>query len=502
MELTDYERRRLENIKRNREMVAALNIHSTSTQLSSLTKRPRSQNKVKKENESPTVRRESMRKLGLPPDDSTAAGLKTRKDYRLKPRKVPLRFAEEPIAMSEAYRGEFADCKLINVINSISEKTGSVQINGSSHDWPNNGVNNEDLGGQVGSVQSNGASHDCPNNGVNNEDLGGQVAERWAMGSVDLGKLKLEPQNIERVVYGKIMSLKFFPTAERTLVVTGNTSGSVSFWDVSAEREDGPGIYRFHPHTSAVSGMVIEPFSLGKMLTSSYDGFIRLMDVERTMFDVVCSTNRPIYCISGQPNQLNSLYFGGDRGECSMCDLREPKGVTSWNLHGARINTIDFNTVNSNLMATSSPDGTACIWDVRKINANKPVSIKFVRHEKAVHSAFFSPTGTYIATTSDNRIKVGVSDGPNFQDFLAIQHSNKVSQGMAFRGTWGWDDSYLYIGNMEGGLDVISMFEGKTVATFKNRYVSAMPWRFAAHPCHVGMLAGATGGGEVYIWTS
>ncbi|GAA0165158.1 hypothetical protein LIER_43703 [Lithospermum erythrorhizon] len=108
---------------------------------------------------------------------------------------------------------------------------------------------------------------------------------------------------------------------------------------------------------------------------------------------------------------------------------------------------------------------------------------------------------TYLCC-SDNRIKVGVSDGPNFQDFLAIQHSNKVSQGMAFRGTWGWDDSYLYIGNMEGGLDVISMFEGKTVATFKNRYVSAMPWRFAAHPCHVGMLAGATGGGEVYIWTS
>jgi len=31
--------------------------------------------------------------------------------------------------------------------------------------------------------------------------------------------------------------------------------------------------------------------------------------------------------------------------------------------------------------------------------------------------------------------------------------------------------------------------------------MSAIPCRFDAHPYNVGMLAGATSGGKVYIWT-
>jgi hypothetical protein len=31
--------------------------------------------------------------------------------------------------------------------------------------------------------------------------------------------------------------------------------------------------------------------------------------------------------------------------------------------------------------------------------------------------------------------------------------------------------------------------------------MSAIPCRFDAHPYNVGMLAGATSGGQVYMWT-
>ena len=70
------------------------------------------------------------------------------------------------------------------------------------------------------------------------------------------------------------------------------------------------------------------------------------------------------------------------------------------------------------------------------------------------------------------------------------------------RAIWGWDDSYLFIGNMKRGVDIISTACRKTVMTLQSAHMSAIPCRFSAHPYKVGMLAGATGGGQIYMWKS
>jgi hypothetical protein len=69
------------------------------------------------------------------------------------------------------------------------------------------------------------------------------------------------------------------------------------------------------------------------------------------------------------------------------------------------------------------------------------------------------------------------------------------------RAIWGWDDSYLFIGNMKRGVDVISPAQRRTIFTLQSPDMSAIPCRFDAHPYNVGMLAGATSGGQVYMWT-
>ena len=67
---------------------------------------------------------------------------------------------------------------------------------------------------------------------------------------------------------------------------------------------------------------------------------------------------------------------------------------------------------------------------------------------------------------------------------------------------WGWDDTYLYVGNMKRRVDAVSVSQRKTVYALESPLMSAIPCRYDAHPCVVGMLAGATGGGQVYVWTS
>ena len=124
------------------------------------------------------------------------------------------------------------------------------------------------------------------------------------------------------------------------------------------------------------------------------------MDAEKEVFDQIYSSESAIFSLSQRPDGVSFLYFGEGNGGLNLWDMRAKKNPSSsWTLHEYRINTIDFNINNPNIMATSSSDGTACIWDLRKIDSDKPETLKMVRHERAVHSAYFSPSGSSLATT-------------------------------------------------------------------------------------------------------
>ncbi|KAL3824590.1 hypothetical protein ACJIZ3_020619 [Penstemon smallii] len=490
--MTEYERRRLENIKRNEQMLAALNIQSRLNDLTTA-KRQRDQSKsykrspIKKpKTEGPVVLRRSLRTRGVPPDAATASGLSDDIDDKKQMEKTsPLKsFSAErksprkqgPLQMKDAYSNDDeSDRKLIETIsqcfeNSLMSERDTVDLGSSKFLEKKEGYGAFEPGKRV-------------------------------LGSVDVEALQLKRDNVARLVSGRITSLRFFPTLGMSMVVVGNKFGNVGFWNVNAEKEDGDGIYLYHPHPGPISGIVIDPFSISKVYSSCYDGFIRLMDVEKEVFDMVHYSEDSIYSISLSPNDTKSLYFSEGMGVVSMWDMRAGKSSFSCDLHEKRVNTLDFNSGNGNLMATSSTDGTACIWDLRHLSAGKPKSLKTVDHKRSVHSAYFSPTGKFLATTSIAD-KVGLSSGSNYEDTSMIYHYNQTGRWISpFRGIWGWDDSSIFIGNMKRGVDVISVEEKKTVATLESDYMSAIPCRFDAHPYNVGMLAGATSGGQVYIWT-
>lgn len=476
--LTEYERKRLENIKRNEQKLASFNIKSTVSELSSISKRQRQQIKSykvspekKQKTAEPVVLRRSSRIRGVQPEASTIGGLpddfhetphKMRSKTGLEPGPERLCREPEPFSMSDAHLGDGSSKELIDLIRSFPRKTEG-------------GVENKESG-------DSGTS--------------------WACGTVNLGGWDLKPENVARVVPGKILNVKFFPTTEKTLVVAGNKFGDLGVWNVGAEEGEGDGIYMFHPHSAPISGIAIEPFSMSKMFTSCYDGFIRMMDTEKEIFDFVYMGDDAIYSLSLKPQDSNSLYFTEGRGQFNMWDLRAGKSSATWNLQETRISTIDFNLENTNLMATSCSNGTACIWDLRSLRLDKSEPLKAIRHNKGVQSAYFSPSGRSLVTTSLDST-VGVSSGANYEDVSMISHNNFTGRWIpTFRGVWGWDDSYVYIGNMKRGVDIISTAEKRVIATLESKNMTAIPCRFDAHRYNIGMLAGGTAGGQVYVWTS
>jgi WD40 repeat protein len=123
------------------------------------------------------------------------------------------------------------------------------------------------------------------------------------------------------------------------------------------------------------------------------------MDVEKEVFDLVYSSDETIYSLSQQSNDPKCLYFAEGCGGMSIWDERTGNISAQWSPHDDRINSIDFNSENANIITTSSTDGTASIWDLRSIDADKFKSLKTVGHKRAVHSAYFSPSGRSLVTT-------------------------------------------------------------------------------------------------------
>ncbi|KAK3435696.1 hypothetical protein EUGRSUZ_C00403 [Eucalyptus grandis] len=409
-------------------------------------------------------------------DDAAAPGaLESKPEFS--PRKLG------PFSMGDAYDGSSSGDAFVRAVRRVSKKPEMAGSAGEERGGVE-GCEDEILRDSVA--------------GVNERSMGcGDIKTEDS--SEFVSSLTLEEENVARVVPGRTMVVKFFPTTEMRMVAVGNKYGNVGFWNMNPKEEEGDGIYLYRPHSGPIGGISIQPHNIGKILTCCYNGFVRMMDVEKEIFDLVHASDDAIFSLSQRPNDGSCLYFGEGRGGLNIWDLRVGKSTAFWALHEDRINTIDFKSQDCFVFATSSSEGTARIWDLRRMGSK---SLKVIEHERAVHSAYFSPSGSCLATTSfDNTICI--ASGDNFEKTSHISHNNQTSRWISsFRAIWGWDDSYIFIGNTKRAVDVVSATQRKTVMSLQSPYMSAIPCRFDAHPLEVGVLAGATGGGQVYTWTS
>ncbi|KAK4257514.1 hypothetical protein QN277_007091 [Acacia crassicarpa] len=491
--LTEYERKRLENIRRNDEMLAALKIHSKASEVSAAAKRSRVASKsytVKSEKkpktETPLVIRRSLRTRGVPPDSE---GLK---DIALESVNVTEKSPAKvlgPLSMRDAYEGD----------DEFDRSFGEAIVGLAKKEAHSRSLNGE----EIGSGADGDASNDLKGRNVGTSCVVERRKEEYKVwGSLKLESLTLNSENRARLVPTRITAVQFFPSSNVKMIVAGDKFGNLGFWNCDSSNNEGNEVHLYHPHPAAISGILVQRHCLSKIYTSCYDGLVRLMDAEKEVFDLVFNSDESLYSLSQPNNDANCLYFGEGPGGLTIWDSRTGKCSSQWVLHDSRINTIDFDPENLHIMATSSSDGTACTWDLRYTKKSKPSALRTFTHQRAVHSAYFSPSGRSLATTSlDDTI--GIYDGANFENASTVFHFNQTGRWLStFRGIWGWDDSYIFVGNMKRGVDVISPVHKKIVTTLQSPHMSAIPCRFDAHPFEIGTLAGGTSGGQVYMWKS
>ncbi|CAI5990419.1 unnamed protein product [Closterium sp. NIES-64] len=245
--------------------------------------------------------------------------------------------------------------------------------------------------------------------------------------AVEAGRLQLAEGDVCKLTKERIHNVIMLPFRDRLVVVAGDKAGQVGVWDLgdmdangcagagttgsgSADgssgaraSEDATGMFTFWPHRNPVSGLAHCPLSLSNVYTASYDGTIRFA------FD-------PRACHGGP--------------------------VGSWEIHEKKVGTISFCPGQEEIIATASTDRTVCLWDVRKMlgggeggggkrrkteegqggsagtalfhaahSAASVTPLMKLPHARATNSAYFSPDGAFLVSTSyDDTIRLWKRD--------------------------------------------------------------------------------------------
>ncbi|KAL6748385.1 WD40-repeat-containing domain protein [Haematococcus lacustris] len=299
--------------------------------------------------------------------------------------------------------------------------------------------------------------------GVGGAGVGG-AGHAWQVGPVKrdsvLG-LRLQARDVAKVVQDAVTHLAWHPAADRLLLAAGEKSGQVALWKVDdTPLPGGPegfdGVLTFtHVHRKYISGLKWlgrggSGAAAAHLVTASYDGSVRLLDVEQGMFtDLTVSLPSDMSISALEVEEAGFVaYVGDSEGSIQVVDTRAaaaklPQGL---NLNNPilcppapppppppsparpvtrRINTLSLEPGCQQLLAAACSSGSVAVWDVRRLHqagqgtgaggsAGRGEPLSLVQHPNSCQSAYWAPDGSkrLLSTSFDNTLRVWAPAAP------------------------------------------------------------------------------------------
>jgi WD repeat-containing protein 76 len=400
------ERQRLENIRRNEEILQQLQIPELVNSIKKKKQpkpKPKPKPKVKQQPMRQSLRLRGVKPDILPDEEKKAAeeDLKNKKKARL-----------EGILALHAIRGnksiEDTD-QFIGILSDISKAKDS-----------RNDVEDD-------KVQANDINFDSVPGGKE-----GLRAVRWRCRSLNLKQT--DDWSSVKVTPERIYCISIHPSKDKILASAGDKQGSLGFWDINEkimnkyENEESQ-TFVLNAHTKTITYSQYSPTDSNLLFTSSYDGSIRYLDLNRAKSIEAFVDNDYGFTHFDMDPTGQIIYFSTLQGVVGIKDIREPKtAFTGHNLHDKKVGCVSLNQIRPELMVTSSLDRSMCLWDIRKLDSdNKVQEFKFTN---AVTSAYWSPTGDKVVSTSyDDLIRVFYyNEERKLKERIQIPHNNQVGR--------------------------------------------------------------------------
>ncbi|CAK7897559.1 DNA damage-binding protein Cmr1p [[Candida] anglica] len=404
--LSDFEKQRQENIQRNKDLLRSLNLDSITESISREipAKKPVDASKRRKTSTRTAVKREpaepsrrSRRLAGVKVENSKEYAKIQAEMDALEKKKKDIEKLKQTRLFGEFHLSDLVtDSK--GELKNEGKVIGKAEEESVKQEDSDEIIKKEDSEGDsiepalsilrvLGEKFSAGDFYDLirekeTKNGTSDYSL---ESKRKEFDKMSLYK-KIDPLDI-KATHQRISSIAFHPATDDRLVVAGDTVGDLGVWAVDAETEGDEddeataNVTILKPHGKLISKIVIPPNSPSQILSASYDGSVRTLDLNKLesselayLRDPYDDADYPLGVSDINLASPNLLYFTTLSGNFYQHDTRTKfssvKESALLRLHDKKIGSFSVNPNLPHQIATASLDRTLRVWDLRNVSAS------------------------------------------------------------------------------------------------------------------------------------
>ncbi|XP_049457573.1 WD repeat-containing protein 76 [Epinephelus fuscoguttatus] len=409
--LSSYELERLENIRQNQEFLSSINLFQATVELKEMTRPKPSQRGL--------MRSQAAVKEVLPP----------RKSLRLQKKEA------ETLTLPPEPRGTLT---YNEPLQRLKKPSGPL---------PMDPINMEE-----GSKLPSQLLELCSEDSTEDRKMELDLKEYRSA----LKNMRITEDRVAKVVKDRIFSAAFHPCSSSLLMATGDKWGKVGLWKLGGDWGD-DGVLLFEPHTRPVGCMAFSRAQPTHLLSLSYDGSFRCMDVEKAVFDDVYDVDDGLKTFDFMSNDCSTLVVGNWFGEVAIVDRRTP-GNSHESLHSLDPKTlrcVSVHPVQKQYFAVAESK-VVNIYDSRCLKKTKSQAVSQLHgHSLSITSAYFSPhTGNRVLTSCmDNHIRVYDTSAMTMESPLltSIRHDMRTGRWLS-KLSAVWDpkqEDCFVVGSME-----------------------------------------------------
>lgn len=255
--------------------------------------------------------------------------------------------------------------------------------------------------------------------------LGVTTDGKWLICATDDSKILLLniTNNVEmdQELVGHTLSVTGIAVAPNNeYFISSSNDKTIRKWDLNTFNGE-----IFIESESKINSIEISPDSKS-IVAGTQDGKISIWDVnDTTKVNVIQDESKIAITAVKYNNTGNWLASGNSNGDIMIWDSKTFQAIENIEGRKSRINDIDFN-IDDKLMATSSQDGTARMWDCTNLN-NQPIEL--TDHESWVLSSVFSPDGKKLVTSSRDKDRILIWSTKS--EYLATDIYDRITRNMS-----------------------------------------------------------------------
>uniref|UniRef100_A0A7S1XL46 Pre-mRNA-processing factor 17 n=1 Tax=Phaeomonas parva TaxID=124430 RepID=A0A7S1XL46_9STRA len=295
--------------------------------------------------------------------------------------------------------------------------------------------------------------------------------------------------------HNKVNRVKWAPRYGHLLLSAG-MDGKAKIWDAYKDKKC---MRSYEGHSLGVKDVDWVPEGT-HFLTTSFDRFIRLWDVETGAATQTFTNRKMAYCVRVHPEETNNFLAACSDNKIVQYDLRTGDVVQEYNYHLEAVNSVCYVDGNRRFISTSD-DKKVLVWEW-----GLPVPMKYISEPDmfSIQSTALHPSGGFWVGQSMNNEVVVYQAKDKFKQVGRKAFRGLVNAGYAINMSFSPNGKFLASGDGEGRLMFYDFRSTKGVKRFRAHDGASADEGVCMdaqwHPLEPSWVASCGWDGKIKLW--